>query len=221
MQKLFFELLQVALGRLDCEDRAPLEEEWPELYRISRQQGIAGTCYQGVEKLFEFGLRGPQDLMLDWMAEAEEAFDADVIEHYADVSMKNPLKNSAWQRWLRNNETVADSNTVNLMGLLVHVHEQFVYGQLTLHPLLNAFHLLRQLDSHYGKFADERNFEQQLKAIHLLKFTRGLMWVQQETMALERRLMPCEPLEDKGRFILSDIMGDAHGIKHWLKKRYC
>jgi len=33
---------------------------------------VTGVCYNGVEKLFEFGLRAPQDVSIDWMAEAEE-----------------------------------------------------------------------------------------------------------------------------------------------------
>jgi hypothetical protein len=34
MQKLFFELIRVALGPQDCVDRAPLTEEWSELYHL-------------------------------------------------------------------------------------------------------------------------------------------------------------------------------------------
>ena len=136
MQKLFFELLRVALGQQDCVDRAPLEEEWPELYRMAKQQGIAATCYQGVEKLFEFGLRGPQDLMLDWMAESEESFDADVIEHYSPIPMKNPLKNRQWQKILRDNAHTPQSPTKHLLSLLFLIHEQFVYNRLVLLLLL-------------------------------------------------------------------------------------
>ena len=71
MQKLFFELLQVALGQLDCLSRGPLPGEWYELYHIAQQQGLVGICYKGVERLFEFGLRAPQDLCIDWMADTE------------------------------------------------------------------------------------------------------------------------------------------------------
>ena len=208
MQKLFFELLQVALGRLDCVDRAPLEEEWPELYRMAREHGVAGTCYQGVEKLFEFGLRGPQDLMLDWMAESEETFDADVIEHYAPNPMKNPFKNKHWIALRNENKRIASSNTMHLCSLLIHAHELLLYRQLKLRILLDAYRLLRQLDGHYDDFADGETMERQLSGLGLLKFSRGIMWVLGETMKLERRYMPCEPLESEGRFLLEHIMSE-------------
>jgi hypothetical protein len=37
-------------------------------------------------------------------------------------------------------------------------------------------------------------------------------------MGLERRYMPCEPSEKKGRFMLSVIMGEAKGVRQMLKK---
>jgi len=52
----------------------------------------------------------------------------------------------------------------------------------------------------------------------MLHFTQGVMWVLQEVMGLERRYMPCEPSEKKGRFMLSVIMGEAKGFKQTLKK---
>lgn len=216
MQKLFFELLRVALGQQDCVDRAPLTEEWPELYRMAKQHGIAGTCYQGVEKLFEFGLRGPQDLMLDWMEESEETFDADVIELYTPIPMKNPLKNGRWQKIVRDNEHLGTSATMHLLSLLIHIHEQFVYHRLPLLLLLDAYRLLRQID---GKFEpDAAAFNKNLRKLGMLHFTQGVMWVLAEVMGLERRLMPCEPSEKKGRFMLSVIMGEAKGVKAVIRK---
>ena len=71
MQKLLFELLQVATGQLDCLSKGPSPEEWNDIYQTARQHGLAGVSYIGVEHLFEYGLRVPQDLSLDWMADAE------------------------------------------------------------------------------------------------------------------------------------------------------
>ncbi len=72
MMKLFFELMQVAVGQLDCVERGPSPEEWQELYTLAQQQSVAAICYRSVVALFEYGLRAPQDLSLDWMAEAED-----------------------------------------------------------------------------------------------------------------------------------------------------
>lgn len=71
MKKLFFELMQVAVGKLDCLSRGPSPDEWQALYALAQREEVAGICYRSVVALFEFGLRAPQDISLDWMAEAE------------------------------------------------------------------------------------------------------------------------------------------------------
>ena len=72
MKQLFFELMQVSLGQLDCLSRAPSPEEWQELYELTQREAVAGICYHGAVALFEFGLRAPQNLIIDWMSESEE-----------------------------------------------------------------------------------------------------------------------------------------------------
>ncbi len=72
MQELFFELLRVAIGQMDCLSRGPRAEEWQYIYRTAQRHGLTEVCYRGVERLFDFGLRVPQDLSIDWMADAEE-----------------------------------------------------------------------------------------------------------------------------------------------------
>ena len=68
----FYELLQVAVGQLDCLSQGPSEEDWQELYVTARRQQLVGICYHGVERLFEYGLRAPHDLSIDWMSDAEQ-----------------------------------------------------------------------------------------------------------------------------------------------------
>ncbi len=72
MRKLFFELMQVSLGQLDCVSRFPEPNEWQKFYELAKKQAVIGVCYHGVTKLFDYGLVAPQELSLDWMAEAEE-----------------------------------------------------------------------------------------------------------------------------------------------------
>ena len=72
MRKLFFELMQVSVGQLDCVSRFPESNEWQKFYELAKKQAVIGVCYHGVTKLFDYGLVAPQELSLDWMAEAEE-----------------------------------------------------------------------------------------------------------------------------------------------------
>ena len=41
------------------------------------------------------------------------------------------------------------------------------------------------------------------------RFARGVMWMLQETMKLDKQYMPFEPLEIEGRFLLNDMMQEA------------
>ena len=111
MEKLFYELIQVSTGQIDCLSRGPEPEEWQELYEMARQQHLVGICYRGVQLLFEFGLRAPQDLAIDWMSEAE------IIEERNDLLEKRWAK--VQQRLMRRSyksSVLAGPGTINDYG---------------------------------------------------------------------------------------------------------
>ena len=72
IRKLFFELMQVSVGQLDCVSRFPEPDEWKKLFELAKRHTVAGICYHGITKLFDYGLVAPQELSLNWMAEAED-----------------------------------------------------------------------------------------------------------------------------------------------------
>ena len=45
------------------------------------------------------------------------------------------------------------------------------------------------------------------------RFARGVMWMLQETMNLDKQYMPFEPLEIEGRFLLNDMMQEASKLE--------
>ena len=50
INKLFYELIQVSLGRIVCLSRTPSESQWHELYAIAKKQSLVGVCFAGVQK---------------------------------------------------------------------------------------------------------------------------------------------------------------------------
>lgn len=113
MQELFFELLRVAIGQLDCLSRGPSTQEWHDIYQTAQRHGLVGVCYKGVERLFDYGLRVPQDLSLDWMADAEalreeqELFDArceKLVKRLAERKLHAAVMNGLGMRRYRDSE---------------------------------------------------------------------------------------------------------------------
>lgn len=69
---LFFQLLQVAIGKRNKLEVAPREEEWMLLFAMAKKQSLTGICFTGVEKLPQEQSPG-EDLIMEWMGEAVKA----------------------------------------------------------------------------------------------------------------------------------------------------
>lgn len=51
IEKIFFELLQVAVGTRDELSRMLSAKDWDELYEIAKKQSLVGVCFAGVRRL--------------------------------------------------------------------------------------------------------------------------------------------------------------------------
>lgn len=70
MQKLFFELVQVALGKRPCLSHSPTADEWGELYAMAKKQSLVGVCFAGVQRLQQQRQEPPEMTYLTWMGMA-------------------------------------------------------------------------------------------------------------------------------------------------------
>lgn len=68
MNLLFFELIQVAIGRKNSLSYTPTAKEWYELYRVAESQAILGICFAGVKRLQETEHCMPVPLFMQWLA---------------------------------------------------------------------------------------------------------------------------------------------------------
>lgn len=80
---LFFQLIQVSIGRCTSLSRVPSGDEWMLLYRMAQKQAVAGVCFYGVQQLPKEQRNGlPELLRMQWLALA------------AQIQARNELLNS-------------------------------------------------------------------------------------------------------------------------------
>lgn len=68
--QVFYELLQVAIGRRTSLSHTPTAKEWEEMYRMAENQTVLGVCFAGVKRLQENENSVPVQLFMQWLAVA-------------------------------------------------------------------------------------------------------------------------------------------------------
>jgi len=225
MQKLFFELIQVSLGTLDCVDRGPSNEEWYELYRLSKHHGLATTCYDGVVRLFDFGLRAPQDLSIDWMADTEVEDDS---RQDIEPDISNTLRRMLYQRWQQRNGSSLYTGkgpqqrmvpAAALTATLLQAYEDFHRGQLRLCSVVHLFRLLQAADGPFPLYRDGSSVQQMLQTFGVWHFTQAMMWVAGTVCALDASRMLCPGDASRGRFLLDELTAERLTLVQRAKNR--
>ncbi len=75
---LFFELLQVAVGRREKLSMTPSASEWQHLYQLSEQHSLQGICYAAVKRLPKDQWPDEQNL-IDWIWESQRIAEHNVL----------------------------------------------------------------------------------------------------------------------------------------------
>lgn len=83
MYDLFFELIQVAIGRKTCLSHTLTAKEWETLYRMAESQAVLGICFVGVKRTKETQTGMPGHLFLQWLAMA-----AKILQRNEDMDKK-------------------------------------------------------------------------------------------------------------------------------------
>ena len=68
--QVFYELIQVAIGRRTALSHTPTAKEWEEMYRMAESQAVLGVCFAGVKRLQENENSVPVQLFMQWLAMA-------------------------------------------------------------------------------------------------------------------------------------------------------
>ena len=121
-EKLFFDLIQVAIGRKTCLSHTPSADEWGEFYAMAKKQSLVGVCFAGVQKLVEQKQEPPEMLYLTWMGMAAKIQQRNEVvskqcvalqERFTAAGYKSAvLKGQDYGRYyFYDNENVDDNNS--------------------------------------------------------------------------------------------------------------
>ena len=129
MHRLFFELIQVAIGKQSRLSHTPSEKEWERLYRIAESQAVLGICFAGVKKLQERERTVPLQLFMQWLAVA-----AKIQQRNEDMDRKSA------EVWALLNKAGLDCAVLKGQG----VAELYRIGHEEMENRISVLGLLRQ-----------------------------------------------------------------------------
>lgn len=70
IERLFFSLIKVAIGKEGVLCKTPTTKEWQQLYDMAKKQSLVGICFAGVQKQVNQNQELPEMLYLTWMGMA-------------------------------------------------------------------------------------------------------------------------------------------------------
>lgn len=72
MEKLFYEIVQVAIGKRKSLSCNPSDEKWNELYNICQKQAVTGLVFDSLDKLYKQDQKPPIALLYNWIGANEQ-----------------------------------------------------------------------------------------------------------------------------------------------------
>lgn len=71
-ERLFLELIKVALGNQSCLSVTPSDADWNAIYQVAEEQNLVAVAFGGIERLSRVQHPG-MDLLMDWLGQTEYA----------------------------------------------------------------------------------------------------------------------------------------------------
>jgi hypothetical protein len=156
------------------------------------------------------------------------------LSQWADINVrilselragKSRQRNNKLDKWVLQNddlmfrkagEMVVPSHSATILIQLTNLYNLFLNKRLLMRNLMDLFFVIRfaQGDSRLFQYP-QNTLEGVIKDLGLTRFTRGIMWLLQEVFALDPKILPLEPLEEEGQYLLSQIMGDVFTFHNW------
>ena len=141
--------------------------------------------------------------------------DIEVEAHYVPAVLLKPLNNRKFQEWCQEQKAKQMTNRValpdgygeinvptpdfNVVFQMAHMMEHFLTEGVGLRHFIDYYHVLRLNKNH-------ANIATLFKEFGLLRFARGVMWVEQQCLGLGEKYLIVEPDGKTGKVILEEML---------------
>lgn len=135
--------------------------------------------------------------------------------HFTPSWMNDMVVNRRMQRWFEECKstciTILDVNGATIHVPTIEFNRIYILNHIYRH-LFNEGIGMRQIMDYYFVLCQGCTEEEKAESMKLLKefkmvgFARAVMWVMQRVFGLDRAFMLVEPDEERGRFLLKEIM---------------
>ena len=117
MNRLFFDLIKVSIGKAGCLSHSPNAEEWGELYAMAKKQSLVGVCFAGVQRLQQQQQEPPEMLYLTWMGMAAKIQQWNEAVNRQCVNLQKRLAADGFRNCVLKGQGVATLYGEHLRGL--------------------------------------------------------------------------------------------------------
>ena len=107
INNLFFELIQVAIGKRICLSHTPSADEWGKLYAMAKKQSLVGVCFAGVQKLVEQRQELPEMLYFTWLGMAAKIQQRNEVVNRQCVELQKRLSADGFRSYIMKGQYVA------------------------------------------------------------------------------------------------------------------
>lgn len=107
IERLFFSLIKVAIGKEGVLCKTPTTKEWQQLYDMAKKQSLVGVCFAGVRKLVNQHQELPEMLYLTWMGMAAKIQQRNEVVNRQCVEVQKRLSTAGFRSCIFKGQSVA------------------------------------------------------------------------------------------------------------------
>lgn len=148
--------------------------------------------------------------------------DIEVEAHYTPAILLKPSNNRKFQEWCQEQKGRQITNKVelpdgygeicvptldfNAVFQMVHMMDHFFTEGIGLRHFIDYYHVLRKFRDDGMEFRDSSKVQDLFKEFGLMRFARGVMWIEEKFLGIDEKYLIVGPDEKAGNVILEEML---------------